>query len=450
MHSFVKSITLPNSSSPVSVIFMFINHLSLTGFRNYSRLEQDLAEGITVLHGNNAQGKTNLLESIYYLATTRSPYAESDQQLINWNTNIPDEPIVVARLVATVQSQVKESTGSLPEPKTIELRLIRELKNGSTTFRREAVINRHKVRLMDLLGQLRVVLFLPSDLELITGSPAARRRYLDITLCQADPVYLRNLSNFNKVLDQRNAALKTLSETGRGKDVVNILSDRLAEFAAELFARRAKFMLHLAQEAGRIHYEDLTGGTETIKLGYLPRLTSTKVGRGANDNSEELLKSADWLVEHMDDTNQIARKYSEILQLSLDKDILSGVTQSGPHRDDWRFWVNGRHLAHFGSRGQQRTAMLALKIAEIRQLTVTTGDPPILLLDEVASELDEHRRELLLAQISNSGQAILTTTDLSFFSDSFLNDCNKLHVSNGLVSETAKTPSQDEPISDHA
>ncbi len=417
---------------------MVISHLSLTAFRNYSRLEQDFSDGVTILYGDNAQGKTNLLESIYYLATTRSPYAETDQQIINWDVNDPEEPIVVARLVATVESgpttppdhAESETTATT---KTIELRLIRELKNGGVSFRREAVIDRRKVRLMDLLGELRVVLFLPTDLELITGAPAARRRYLDIMMCQADGVYLRNLSAYNKILDQRNAALKTCAETGRGKEVINLLSDRLAETAAEIFCRRARFMHDLAQETSIIHYENLTGGKETIKLSYLPRLTKEKIGRGANANNAELQKSADWLNEHSDSVEAVNQKYLEILQLTLDSDLASGVTQAGPHRDDWRFWVDGRHLAHFGSRGQQRTAMLALKIAEIKRLTKEAGDPPILLLDEVASELDEHRRLLLLDQISNSGQALLTTTDLSFFSSAFLNESSTIQVSNGLL-----------------
>lgn len=414
---------------------MFIRHLSLTGFRNYSRLELDLLPGTTILHGDNAQGKTNLLEAVYYLATTRSPYSDSDQQIINWGINLPDEPIVVARLVATIQYEGDTKDGlDQRNQKTIELRLIRENRNGSSSFRREAIIDRKKVRLMDLLGQLKVVLFLPSDLELITGSPAARRRYMDITLCQTDSVYLRTLSGYNKLLEQRNAALKSFAESGRGKDIVNILSERLANTAAEIFIRRASFMQHLASETSRTHYEELTGRLETVKLGYLPRLAINGPSRGDNNFSTELLNIADWISETAGDRNLIANRYLEILQLTFDKDVASGNTAVGPHRDDWCFWVNGRHLGHYGSRGQQRTAMLALKIAEIRRMVQETGETPVLLLDEVASELDEQRRQLLLTQVTHSGQALLTTTSLDFLPDNFHSQCATIHIVNGHVS----------------
>ena len=416
---------------------MFIQHLSLTGFRNYGRLELDLLPGTTILFGDNAQGKTNLLEAVYYLATTRSPYSDSDQQIINWDINLPEEPVVVARLVATIQYDA-----SLPNneqnQKTIELRLIRENRNGSSSFRREAVVDHKKVRLMDLLGQLKAVLFLPSDLELITGSPSARRRYIDITLCQTDSVYCRTLSGYNKLLEQRNASLKKLAETGRGKDVVNILSERLASTAAEIFARRALFMHYLGKEVSRTHYEELTAGKETAKLGYLPRLTSNprRTGKGNQNQSADLLEVANWLLENAEDRNLIAKRYLEILQLTFDRDVASGNTTAGPHRDDWCFWVNGRHAGQFGSRGQQRTAMLALKIAEIRRMVYETGETPVLLLDEVASELDEHRRQLLLAQVTQSGQALLTTTSLDILPDSFSSQCATIQIVNGHISPT--------------
>ena len=183
---------------------MQVRRLSLTNFRNYARLELDLPGGVVLLHGDNAQGKTNLLEAIYFLATTRSPHASQDQQLINWDAMQTDDPVVVGRLVADVLR---------PDgPRHLEMRLIVEERgawalNGQGSFRREALVNRGKVRLMDLLGHLRVVLFLPEDVDLATGPPANRRRYLNITLCQVDADYCRNLSTYNKVLEQRNACL---------------------------------------------------------------------------------------------------------------------------------------------------------------------------------------------------------------------------------------------------
>jgi DNA replication and repair protein RecF len=169
---------------------MQIDHLSLTNFRNYGRLELNIPPGVTLLYGHNAQGKTNLLEAIYYLATTRSPYAEHDGQLITWEARHSDEPVIVGRLTA----QLTHAEGR----RLIEIRLIEEramkLRNGGASFRREALVDRRKVRLMDLLGNLRVVLFMPQDVQLVTGPPSERRRYMDVTLCQIDPIYCRTLS----------------------------------------------------------------------------------------------------------------------------------------------------------------------------------------------------------------------------------------------------------------
>ena len=176
---------------------MRVTRLSLTNFRNYGRLELNLPTGATLLHGDNAQGKTNLLEALYYLATSRSPHASQDIQLINWQARERDDLIVVGRLVAHVAQKERKYE--------IEIRLIHERKpharNGGS-FRREVLINRRKVRLMDLLGHLQVVLFLPEDVALISGPPSKRRRFLNITLCQVDRHYCRNLSQYNKVLEQ--------------------------------------------------------------------------------------------------------------------------------------------------------------------------------------------------------------------------------------------------------
>jgi DNA replication and repair protein RecF len=254
------------------ILQMRITHLSLTNFRNYGRLELTLPAGPTLLHGDNAQGKTNLLEAIYYLATARSSHADQDQQLINWQALQPEEPIVVGRLTA----QIETNDGQ----RQIEMRLILEQQRNNGSFRREALVNRRKVRLMDLLGNLRVVLFLPQDVQIVTGSPAKRRRYLDITLCQTDAVYCRTLSAYNKVLEQRNALLRQIAEQGRGRDVLPIYTEKLVHYGSQIFARRAAFVAQLAQEAQRIHYEEMTQGREVIRLNYLPRMTINSFSRG--------------------------------------------------------------------------------------------------------------------------------------------------------------------------
>lgn len=404
---------------------MQISHLSLTNFRNYARLELSLPNGAVLFHGANAQGKTNLLEAVYYLATTRSPHADYDHQMINWEADETGEPIIVSRLVAQVQTA--DAT------RQVEMRLIKEQQRGSYNFRREALIDRRKVRLMDVLGNLRVVLFLPSDVEIINGPPSERRRYLDVTLCQTDSVYCRTLSAYNKALEQRNAALKRLAEGRQSPEVLSILTERLAEVGAQIFARRARFVAELAREAHQIHYESLTGGRESIRLSYLPRLQLDGLPRGNDDAaSAAFIELAQWL-ETQTEMGQIVGRFHDLLQASQPKDMSSGFTNVGPHRDDWRFWVNGRSLGSYGSRGQLRSAILALKMAEINRMHKETGELPILLLDEVVAELDEQRRALLLSYVQNGAQALLTATDPSMFTADFLTEATTINVQHGRV-----------------
>ena len=408
---------------------MHITHLSLTNFRNYGRLELSLPQGPILLYGNNAQGKTNLLEAIYYLATTRSPHADNDAQLLNWDAAQSDEPVIVGRLVATISTARQEHQ--------LEMRLIQEQKPASSrrrnfSFRRQALLDRRKVRLIDLLGTLRVVLFLPEDIQLLTGPPASRRRYMDITLCQIDPVYCRTLSNYNKVLEQRNAVLRQLAEGQPGHDVLPIYTERLVDLGSAIFIRRAKFLANISREAQRIHYEALTEGQESIRLLYLPRLNAKKTKISPNDsqNPETL---SDWLETHQGQSEFVSERFAKLLQESLAMDIARGATTVGPHRDDWSFQLNGRSLGSFGSRGQQRSAILALKMGEINWMTTITGERPILLLDEVVAELDEQRRAALLSYITDTTQAILTATDPGMFTNQFLQYATRMAVENGRI-----------------
>jgi DNA replication and repair protein RecF len=410
---------------------MQVTHLSLTNFRNYGRLELDLPDGATLLYGANAQGKTNLLEAIYYLATTRSPHADQDQQLISWEALQPEEPIVAARLVADIAT----SDG----PKQIELRLIIEQGRRQASFRREALVNRRKVRLMDLLGHLRVVLFLPEDVQIVTGPPAQRRRYLDITLCQSDHTYCRTLSAYNKVLEQRNALLRRIAEYGEGEDVLPVYTEKLIVHGSAVFAKRAAFVSTLGENAQRIHYEDLTDGGETLQLKYLPRLTSASIGQRDQAGAEQAAALGDWLLEQSSQ-GAIEDRFQQSLNQAHREELASGSTRVGPHRDDWRFWVSGRSLSSFGSRGQQRSSLLALKLAEIQWMEMESGDAPVLLLDEVVAELDEVRRSLLLEAVQNSGQALLTASDPDMFSTEFLERANTMNVRDGQVTIDERLP----------
>ncbi len=413
---------------------MHITYLSLTNFRNYGRLELDLSSGATLLYGNNAQGKTNLLEAIYYLATTRSSHADYDYQLINWEADQFDELIVVGRIMAHVMTQHGEQH--------LEMRLIQEkkagVKNSPYSFRRQALVNGRKVRLMDLLGQLRVVLFLPEDVHLITGSPSKRRRYIDITLCQIDPIYCRELSLYNKTIEQRNALLRQIAEGTGNKSVLPIFTDKLVKSGVQIFARRARFLKNIARRAQHTHYEALTKGKEQIRLNYLPRLQQ-QLGR--HDDNESIVAKGKWLQEHYSNKEAIQMQYAQAMKEAEHIDLARGSTSIGPHRDDWRFWINNRELSSFGSRGQQRSAILALKLAEIEWMRDITGEKPILLLDEVVAELDEHRRAAVLNAIHQSSQAVLTATDPDMFTAHFLKQADCLYVENGRIIKQS-VPSQ--------
>ncbi len=417
---------------------MQVRRLSLTNFRNYARLELDLPGGVVLLHGDNAQGKTNLLEALYFLATTRSPHASQDQQLINWDAMQTDDPVVVGRLVADVLR---------PDgPRHLEMRLIVEERgswalNGQGSFRREALVNRGKVRLMDLLGHLRVVLFLPEDVDLATGPPANRRRYLNITLCQVDADYCRELSTYNKVLEQRNALLRRMAEgqTRNAADVLQILTEKLIEPGSRVLQRRAVFITEMARLAQDIYFQDLIGGKESLRLGYLPGWSANgRQGDAGRAAADQLLREGDWLQANANPA-AIAERFAAELAAARPADLARGASTVGPHRDDWAIVVNGKNLGQFGSRGQVRTAILALKLAEIGWMKATTQDTPLLLLDEVSAELDQNRRAALLAHVmeqvrgKGTAQAILTSTDPGLFTADFLAEATVMAVREGRV-----------------
>lgn len=406
---------------------MQISHLSLSNIRNYSRLEFEIPTGTILLYGANAQGKTNILESIYYLATTRSPFSEHDSQLINWHATQNEDPVVVGRIKASLKSDVHSHE--------IEVRLIQEMKNASfrkqKSFRREVLFDKRKVRLMDLIGNLRIVMFLPSDIQLITGSPAERRRFLNVTLCQIDPIYCRTLSNYNKVLEQRNALLRQIGEGLAKRDLLPVYSEKLVQYGSLIFMRRAAFLDFMTRKAQQIHYESLTGGSETIRIIYSPRLVS-KSDLALMDSPTHF---HDWMMKNQMEETAVSQKFHSALTSLYEHDIARGSTSIGPHRDDWQIHLNQHPLAPYGSRGQQRSAILALKMAEIEWMHHKTGEKPILLLDEVVAELDEYRRASLLNTVLESNQAILTATDPGMFTKEFLDKAHCFQVENGRIQQ---------------
>jgi DNA replication and repair protein RecF len=381
---------------------MRLTHLSLHNFRNYVRLDLNLQSGVTVLFGDNAQGKTNLLEAIYYLATTRSPHAGTDRELVNWLA-IEEEPLPYARLTGRVARGVSELT--------IEITLTQQPNNGNR-FRKHIRLNGVAKRAMDILGQLTVVLFLPDDIALVFGSPSRRRRYLNATLCQIDPPYCRTLSRYNRIVTQRNALLRDLRERGGDAEQLAFWDERLVQHGAYLVARRHTALIALNKLAHDVH-NDLTNGAERLRLRY--------------QSSVE--------IEDQSEVEPVERAFRAQLEELRRREIAAGMTLIGPHRDEVRFLIDDMDAGVYGSRGQQRTVALALKLAEVELMRQETGEHPVLLLDDVLSELDAQRRRFLMQRLDNGPQQVyITTTDTHTLSEGFLQHCQLWCVEMGRLS----------------
>ncbi len=401
---------------------MRLNHLSLTNFRNYARLELSLPDRLTVFQGANAQGKTNLLEAIHLLATGRSPRATAERELINWLAL--EDPLPYARLVGEI------GEGRAAQKLELVLELVANGGSNGPRVRKQVRIDGVPKRALDLVGRLRVVLFLPEDLSLVTGGPAGRRRYLDIALCQIAPTYCRALSGYNRAVSQRNALLKRLREHGGDPGQLAFWNTRLAEHGSVLAHRRAQAIRALDRNAAERHLA-LTAGVERLRLAYLPSpdLALTP---------EENLRRAGHLAEagpvyHARAREEFQERFLTQLRGIQSREIAAGTSLIGPHRDDMAFAVDDRDLRTFGSRGQQRTATLALKLAELQMMQDETGESPLLLLDDVMSELDATRRHMLLDALAGVAQALVTTTDWGDFSPELLAQARTMRVEGGRV-----------------
>ncbi len=382
---------------------MLLNHLSLTNFRNFARLELDIPTGATILVGANAQGKTSLLEAIYYLTGASSAHATSDRQLINFLAQ--EQPQAFARLVAEVEAHNRLQR--------IEIRLTLENLAGEFRPRKEILINGLPKRMRELAGTFNAVLFLPQDMEIVEGSPSNRRRYLDSTLVQADPAYAASLSDYSKVVSQRNALLKNLQDRRNNNSQLDFWDEQLSDLGATLIRARALALHELERLAAPIQ-EQLTQAKEDLQVRYLPSYDPISTPEG------QLNLPIDSRLDRTTIGREDVRQgFLTALGANREEELARGVTTIGPHRDDFSLLSQGIDLRLYGSRGQNRTAMLALKLAEIQWLEERTGEMPILLLDEVLAELDAARRADLLARIQPARQAILTSADLSMFTDAF-------------------------------
>lgn len=357
---------------------MILKSLELANFRNYEELNISFDKGTNILYGDNAQGKTNILEAIYVSATTKSHKGSKDKEIINFNKE-----------EAHIRTYL--------EKENIETRVDMHLRKNKS---KGIAIDGQKIKkAADLMGLLNVVFFSPEDLSIIKDGPAERRRFADMELCQLDSFYLYNLNHYNKIIGQRNKLLKDMYFQPELKETLNIWDSQLVSFGSKIIERREQFVKQLGDIIFDIH-KKLSGGKEELVIAYEPDVS--------------------------------IEDFEKQMKYNQDKDIRLKQTTTGPHRDDFSFVVNGVDIRKYGSQGQQRTAALSLKLSEIELVKKISKDTPVLLLDDVLSELDSNRQNYLLNSIGNI-QTIISCTGL----DEFINnrfEINKIFkVTNGTV-----------------
>jgi DNA replication and repair protein RecF len=397
---------------------MRLNHLSLTHFRLFSRLDMELPSQVLLLEGNNAQGKTSLLEAIFFLATFTSLHASHDRQLINFLAS--QESLAVARLVANFSTKSGENR--------LEVRLIQEPNGlGGARLRKEVLLDGTKVSPNQAVGAFKAVMFLPQMTRIIEGGPDERRRYLNLAIAQSNRSYTQILADYNQTVTQRNALLKQLNERGGDEKQLDFWDQLLASKGALLMQARIQAIDEIGEIAIRIH-DALTASQEVLRLYYQPAYDP--VGKPQGQISLPMQTK----IERSNFTPvQLQEGFSARLAELHREEIIRGVTTIGPHRDEMRIHCNGIDLTDYGSRGQIRTALLSLKLAEIEWLKQKTGEMPVLLLDETLAELDEARRESLLTYLESAEQAVLTTTDMNLFPTNFSGRCERWQVNQGNI-----------------
>ncbi|AEV94343.1 DNA replication/repair protein RecF [Pediococcus claussenii] len=371
---------------------MYLETLELHNFRNYDDLNVEFGSGVNVLLGENAQGKTNLLESIYFLAFSRSHRTNNDHDLVNWEGHD-------ARVLGTIR---KKHT-SVP------------LEIDITAKGKKAKVNHlEQGKLSQYIGQLNVILFAPEDLSIVKGAPSVRRRFIDMEFGQMSPKYLYNSSQYRSVLKQRNQYLRQL-QFKEHPDLVylDVLTEQLAAFGAEIVFQRIAFLKKLEKWSQVIHNE-ISQGQEILRFQYVMPLKENQASS----------------VESIYDGLQ------NLFKRQRDKEVQQGKTMIGPHLDDVRFIVNDKNVSTFGSQGQQRTTALSVKLAEIDLMQEETGEYPVLLLDDVLSELDDSRQTHLLTAIQNKVQTFITTTSLSGVAQQLINEPHVFNINHGDLKET--------------
>lgn len=410
---------------------MLLTHISLTNFRNFARLDLEIPGGPVLLVGSNAQGKTSLLEAIYYLATFVSFHATNNRQLINFIAG--REPLAVARIVADfTHSNSRNIAGSSISRNgnhRLEVRIIQESNGytGQPRLRKEILLDGVKCKMGEAIGAFNAVLFLPQMMRVIEGSPEERRRYMNLAMGQTVPKFAQYLTEYSHILSQRNALLKNLNERGGNPDELDYWDNRLADSGTWLIYERIKAIRQLERLAARIH-SDLTRSAEILRLAYDPAYDPLP-----QPKAQFALPMDTALDRSSISFDAIREGFIDQLKQLRNLEIARGVTTIGPHRDEIRFLANGIDLGIYGSRGQARTAVLSLKLAEVAWMKEITGEWPVLLLDEVLAELDPERRSDFLSRLLQSEQSLLTTTDLDLFDPGFTQQAKLWKIQQGRV-----------------
>ncbi|WP_299095192.1 DNA replication/repair protein RecF [uncultured Metabacillus sp.] len=370
---------------------MYIKELKLKNYRNYEDLLIQFENRVNVILGENAQGKTNVMESIFVLAMAKSHRTSNDKELIRWDKEY-----------AKIEGSVEKYNRST------ELQLIISKKG------KKAKLNHlEQEKLSQYVGAMNVIMFAPEDLNLVKGSPAVRRRFIDMEIGQVSAVYLHDLSRYQKIMQQRNHYLKLLQiKKQTDQTMLDVLTAQLCEAAAKIIHKRLQFINELQKWAQPIH-SGISRGLETLDIKYKPSVEVSE------DN--ELTKMID----------AYEQKFAKIRE----KEIERGTTLAGPHRDDMIFNVNGHDVQTYGSQGQQRTTALSLKLAEIDLIHNEIGEYPILLLDDVLSELDDYRQSHLLNTIQGKVQTFVTTTSVEGIDHQTLKEAATFHVHAGKLSD---------------
>ena len=366
---------------------MRINTIKLINFRNFKDFQLNFSKDINILIGKNAQGKTNLIESFYVLSVCRSFRTHISQQLISFGEEF-------SRL----------ETNIISNSRPLHLEMILTGKN------KKARINNVDIgKTSEFVGYLNVVVFTPDDLYLIKGGPGQRRRFIDLELSKISPIYLFNLSKYNRLLKERNKFLKILKEKNRYSDsYLDVLNEQMAELQVELIKKRLVFIDKLSRLSSDI-YRKIAGNHESIYFSY-KSFISLK-----NENLYDL----------------IIEKYNK----NSERDIRYAQTQDGIHKDDLRMMINGKEASLYASQGQQRTIVLSIKIALLELIKEEIGEYPVLLLDDVLSELDDTRKSMLLNLLDQKIQTFITTTSIEDIADDILKNADIFEIENGKLKE---------------